>query len=90
MLRANDFTGFSAFWIPSSLVYTDGDEEFGSQFDPKLFDDMDEPPPVHILYPRPGYKNACSAVMIVHVPNRLHRVYQLLMAVGLISLRWLR
>lgn len=54
----------SPFWIPSSLVYTDDDDDddFGSQFDPKLFDDMDEPPPVHIMYPRPGFKNdACSA-----------------------------
>lgn len=53
-------TADSAFWIPSSLVYTDGVEDFGSVFDPSQFDDMDEPPPVHILYPRPGYKSVAA------------------------------
>lgn len=29
------------------------DSDFGTQFDPMLFDEIDQPPPVHILYPRP-------------------------------------
>lgn len=41
----------SPFRNPSLLVYTDYD--FG--FDPRLFDELEEPPPVHILYPRPPY-----------------------------------
>lgn len=42
--------------MPSSLVYTGLDGEFNSglPFDPKSFDEVDEPPPVHIIYPRPS------------------------------------
>lgn len=35
-------------WIPSSLVFLDSQE----------FDDFGQPPPVHILYPRPSFNNA--------------------------------
>lgn len=45
----------SPFWIPSSLVYTDSDSNEFGRFDPNLFDELEEPPPVHILYPRPAY-----------------------------------
>lgn len=52
----------SRFWIPSSLIYADIESEvesdFGGRFDPSLFDEIEEPPPVHILYPRPAYNHA--------------------------------
>lgn len=39
-------------WNPSSLVYHEIDF-MDARFDPSLFDEFDQPPPVHILYPRP-------------------------------------
>lgn len=47
-------------WIPSSLLYDDDDDDFDLRFDPNRFDVVEEPPPVHILYPRPSYNKACS------------------------------
>lgn len=43
-------------WSPSSLVYQEFDSDFGNRFDPTAFDEVDQPPPVHILYPRPTFK----------------------------------
>lgn len=40
-------------WLSSSLVY-EYENSFGNKFDPRLFDKVGEPPPVHILYPRPN------------------------------------
>lgn len=52
----NNNNNKSLLWMPSSLVYTDldGDFSFGLPFDPNAFDEIDEPPPVHIIYPRPS------------------------------------
>lgn len=51
-------------WNPSSLVYHELDyNDF--RFDPSMFDAFDQPPPVHILYPRPtppGFHNYKSGV----------------------------
>lgn len=47
-------------WIPSSLLYDDEINDFDLRFDPARFDEIEEPPPVHILYPRPSYNKACS------------------------------
>lgn len=47
----------SLFRIRSSLVYTDFDSDFGGPFDPDSFDEIEQPPPVHIIYPRPA---SCS------------------------------
>lgn len=49
-------------WIPSSMMGYDEDDfdDFDLRFDPNRFDDIEEPPPVHILYPRPSYNKACS------------------------------
>lgn len=55
------FGFLSPFWIPSSLVYPDSDNNFGTQFDPNLFDELEEPPPVHILYPRPSSTSTSSS-----------------------------
>lgn len=38
-----------SMWNASSLVY----QEFGESSDLSFFDELDQPPPVHILYPRP-------------------------------------
>lgn len=47
--------------MSSSLLYGDDElDEFDLHFDPSHFDDIEEPPPVHILYPRPTYSRACS------------------------------
>uniref|UniRef100_A0A0A1WSN7 Genome polyprotein n=1 Tax=Zeugodacus cucurbitae TaxID=28588 RepID=A0A0A1WSN7_ZEUCU len=43
-------------WNPSSLVYHEMDF-MDARFDPSLFDEFDQPPPVHILYPRPTNNN---------------------------------
>lgn len=53
----------SKFWIPSSLVYTDGDIYFGTEIDPNIFDELEEPPPVHIIYPRPTH-NQCESTVV--------------------------
>uniref|UniRef100_A0A182RB94 Basement membrane-specific heparan sulfate proteoglycan core protein n=1 Tax=Anopheles funestus TaxID=62324 RepID=A0A182RB94_ANOFN len=39
-------------WIPSSLLYTDFDD-LDDTLGPYEFDKIEEPPPVHIIYPRP-------------------------------------
>lgn len=44
----------SNFWFPSSLIYPENEIEFGRPFDPNDFDEIEEPPPVHIIYPRPS------------------------------------
>ena len=47
--------------MSSSLLYGDDElDEFDLHFDPSHFDEIEEPPPVHILYPRPTYNKACS------------------------------
>lgn len=47
--------------MSSSLLYGDDElDEFDLHFDPSHFDEIEEPPPVHILYPRPTYNRACS------------------------------
>lgn len=61
--------GISRFWIPSSLTYADIDPEdqdsdFGSRFDPSLFDEVEEPPPVHIIYPRPAFNRSINSIVI--------------------------
>ena len=35
-------------------------DDFDLRFDPNHFDDVEEPPPVHIIYPRPSFNKACS------------------------------
>lgn len=40
-------------WLSSSLVY-EYENSYGTKFDPRLFDTVDQPPPVHIIYPRPS------------------------------------
>jgi hypothetical protein len=50
----------SRSFISKSVLYDDGFDEFGFEFDPSHFDEIEEPPPVHILYPRPSYNKACS------------------------------
>lgn len=69
-----DCNQFSRFWIPSSFIYadldSDQDTDFGNRFDPNLFDEIEEPPPVHILYPRPAFnrsKNLISSVRFAYV-----------------------
>lgn len=44
----------SSLWFPSSLIYPDKENNFGEPFDPNDFDELEEPPPVHIIYPRPS------------------------------------
>lgn len=65
----------SHFWIPSSLIYADLDSEmdsdFGNRFDPSLFDDIEEPPPVHILYPRPPSAESIGISINNHRLNAL-------------------
>ncbi|XP_055374705.1 basement membrane-specific heparan sulfate proteoglycan core protein isoform X7 [Condylostylus longicornis] len=42
-------------WIPWNLVNIDYDilkSDFGTHFDPNSFDKIEEPPPVHIIYPQ--------------------------------------
>ncbi|XP_050331112.1 basement membrane-specific heparan sulfate proteoglycan core protein isoform X18 [Bactrocera neohumeralis] len=60
-------------WNPSSLVYHEIDF-IDARFDPSLFDEFDQPPPVHILYPRPTnnpyYRN--SAPNAYSQTNSLH------------------
>lgn len=45
---------YSNFRFPSSLIYPDKDPISGRPFDPNDFDELEEPPPVHIIYPRPS------------------------------------
>lgn len=72
----------SRFWIPSSLIYTDidpddQDTDFGGRFDPSLFDEIEEPPPVHIIYPRPAFNRSINSKVIEH----LHLMWSLLVMV---------
>lgn len=39
---------------PSSLVYHRYDAN-DVRYDPNFFDEFDQPPPVHIIYPRPNF-----------------------------------
>lgn len=39
-------------WLSSSLVF-EYENSYGTKFDPRLFDNVEQPPPVHIIYPRP-------------------------------------
>lgn len=48
-----DFGKHSPPWLSSSLVHA-YDNSYGNKFDPGLFDKLEEPPPVHIIYPRPN------------------------------------
>lgn len=50
-------------WLPSSLVYNDLDLE---KFDFDNFDEIQEPPPVHIIYPRPSFNNNKTSKMFSH------------------------
>jgi hypothetical protein len=43
-------------------MYDDELDDFGMRFDPSHFDEIGEPPPVHILYPHPAINNACSVI----------------------------
>lgn len=45
-------------WKPSFILYDDDYETIGSQFGG--FDEIGEPPPVHIIYPRPSFNQACN------------------------------
>lgn len=45
-------------------MYTDGDIYFGTELDPNMFDELEEPPPVHIIYPRPPH-NHCRQCTVV-------------------------
>lgn len=60
----------SHYWIPSSLIYADLDSEmdsdFGNRFDPSLFDEIEEPPPVHIIYPRPPITESIGSSLDKH------------------------
>uniref|UniRef100_A0A182FR49 Basement membrane-specific heparan sulfate proteoglycan core protein n=1 Tax=Anopheles albimanus TaxID=7167 RepID=A0A182FR49_ANOAL len=47
-------------WIPSSLLYTDFDEFDNDALGPYEFDKIEEPPPVHIIYPRPYGNNGAG------------------------------
>lgn len=61
-------------WISPSLMYPEfdeGDEIFG----PFEFDKVEEPPPVHIIYPRPynrAYLNFCTSRWLVVMIGTCH------------------
>lgn len=60
------------------MFYGDEDfEDFDLRFDPNRFDEIEEPPPVHIIYPRPSYNKACS---------KLSRNYNQLINMALIAI----
>lgn len=50
--------------IRSSLVYTDFDSDFGGPFDPDSFDEIEQPPPVHIIYPRPASSSPYHSIAL--------------------------
>lgn len=37
------------------------ESDFGRPFDPNDFDELEEPPPVHIIYPRPSSQSFVPA-----------------------------
>lgn len=41
-------------WLPSSLIYTDHEYDF-EKYDSDGFDDFEQPPPVHIVHPKPNH-----------------------------------
>ena len=59
---------FSRFWFQSSLIYPEL-ERNGRPFDPNDFDEFEEPPPVHIIYPRPSSQSLLpsSDISLTHL-----------------------
>lgn len=58
----------SNYWLPSSLVYSDLDNEFDHHaFDDGDFDAIEEPPPVHIIYPRPSSQPILQSLNLKNV-----------------------
>lgn len=54
----NKYHDKSPSWIPSSLLYGDLDMDLDERFNVDHFDEIQEPPPVHIIYPRPPFNCA--------------------------------
>lgn len=52
-MDSNVYENIISFWFESSLRYPDIENGFGRPFNPNDFDEVEEPPPVHIMYPRP-------------------------------------
>lgn len=53
------------------MVYSDIEFDFDSEYNPNNFDEIEEPPPVHIIYPRPSYNNAFSLSRTIIVTQNL-------------------
>lgn len=49
-----NLTEISSYEYPYSLVYHKFDVN-DVRYDPNFFDEFDQPPPVHIIYPRPNF-----------------------------------
>lgn len=51
---------FSKSWLPSSLINPNY-PDYEQKYDPENFDEIEEPPPVHIFHPKPINAKAVSS-----------------------------
>lgn len=55
-------------WVIPALLYPDFPDDGDDLFGPLEFDKVEEPPPVHIIYPRPynqGSLATCASIWLI-------------------------